>query len=258
MTTPSRDELRAHLVATRIAGDVATPRSSNVANVQKMLDRRWDYWFGLELDREWSVADVLKVLAVRVGIDPDPGRTSGGDTIDPERTLSALDEMAELLAEAAEQRWQVFLATGHPTGVLTLHVAIAAALRDAGCAIPTPGAGSYVRAEHLPPGARVIYLGGVAMLTNGADLLHTHAAEPMQLLLRGGLRPDLVIADHGWAGAAAQAGLRTVGLADTNDPAMFIGAEEGKVEVAVPLDDNVAPDSYDALAAYVLRAVRST
>ena len=35
--------------------------------------------------------------------------------------------------------------------------------------------------------------------------------------------------------------MTTIGLADTNDPAMFVGAEEGKVTVAVPLDDNVAP-----------------
>jgi hypothetical protein len=39
---------------------------------------------------------------------------------------------------------------------------------------------------------------------------------------------------------------------------MFVGAEEGKVAVAVPLDDNVAPSSYIPLADYLLRHVRST
>ena len=33
---PSRDALREHLVATRIAGDVATPRQSNVKHYRKM------------------------------------------------------------------------------------------------------------------------------------------------------------------------------------------------------------------------------
>jgi hypothetical protein len=80
----------------------------------------------------------------------------------------------------------------------------------------------------------------------------------MQHALRVGPRPDLVIADHGWAGTAGQAGITTIGLADTNDPAMFVGAEEGKVAVAVPLDDNVPPVAYEPLAAYVLRKVRPT
>ena len=53
--------------------------------------------------------------------------------------------------------------------------------------------------------------------------------------------PDLVIADHGWAGAAGQAGITSVGFADCNDPALFVGEAEGKVAVSVPLDDNVAP-----------------
>jgi hypothetical protein len=96
------------------------------------------------------------------------------------------------------------------------------------------------------------------MLTNGADFLHTHAAEPMQQLLVAWQddRPALVLADHGWAGAAGQAGLTVIGLADTNDPAMFVGAEEGKIAVAVPLDDNVAPDLYAPLAEALVAAIR--
>ena len=69
---------------------------------------------------------------------------------------------------------------------------------------------------------------------------------------RDGGPPDLVVADHGWAGAAAQAGIETVGFADSNDPALFVGEAEGKVAVAVPLDDNVLPASYAPLAAYLL------
>jgi hypothetical protein len=254
----SRDELVRHLVDSRIAGDVATPRASNVANITKMLDGRWDYHFGLQLDRDWAPADVLKVLADRVGMDPDLDRVDGGDRIDPELTLAALDEAAALIADAAARRARVLVATGHPTGVLSWHLAVAGALAAAGCRVLTPAAGAPVRADHLHPRAHVRYLGGVAMLSNGADFLHTHAAEPMQLMLADGTWPDLVVADHGWAGAAAQAGIPTIGLADTNDPALFVGAEEGKVAVAVPLDDNVAPDLYQPLAGHVLRHLRST
>ena len=40
--------------------------------------------------------------------------------------------------------------------------------------------------------------------------------------------PDLVVADHGWAGAAAEAGIEALGMADCNDPALFVAEEEGK------------------------------
>jgi Phosphatase len=259
-------DLIRHLVDTRIAGDVNTPRESNVANITKMLDRQWDYHFGLTPDREWTPDEVLKLLAHRVGIDPDPARVRGADRIDPERTLEAVDAAAEVLADAAARQARVLVATGHPTGVLSLHLLVAARLAAAGARVLTPAAEQPVQAEHLSPRSRIRYLGDVAMLSNGADFLHTHAAEPMQAVLAAalaaGIWPDLVVADHGWAGTAAQAGITTIGLADTNDPAMFVGAEEGKVTVAVPLDDNVAPAHYLPLAERLLRrlpgAPRST
>jgi hypothetical protein len=257
VTLAATAALRAHLVAARIAGDVGTPRASNVANIDKMLARDWDYWFGLDLDREWTAAEVLEVMSRRTGIDPDGSRREGADRIDPDLTLAALEETADLLAAAARDRAPVFLATGHPTGVLPIQLAVAAALREAGCRVL--GVRDWLAA---PPRGRVRTLGGVAMLTNGADFLHTHAAEPMQAVLEAwaeqGERPELVLADHGWAGAAGQAGLRVIGLADSNDPALFVGAEEGKIAVAVPLDDNVAPDSYLPIADMLVAAVRST
>src|SRR5947209_4659716 len=124
----NRAELARQLVDSRIAGDVATPRASNIANITKMLERRWDYHFGLRLDRDWTPADVLKVLAHRVGMDPDLQRGDGADRIDPERTLETIDAAAELLADAAASRARVVVATGHPTGVLSLHLLAAARL----------------------------------------------------------------------------------------------------------------------------------
>jgi hypothetical protein len=77
--------------------------------------------------------------------------------------------------------------------------------------------------------------------------------EMLRALDRAGeAAPDLVFADHGWAGSAGEAGVPVVGFADTNDPAMFLGAEEGKVAVAIPLDDNVAPHLYGPMTAYLL------
>jgi hypothetical protein len=252
---PSRGALVDHLRRTRIAGDVATARASNLGNIDKMLARHPDYWFGLDLARDWTFADVLAVMVERVGIAADGNVSSGADTIDPDRCVAGLDRVAERLADVARRGGSVLFATGHPTGLLALYLPLAAALSEAGCDVVTPSAEQWVDVQGLR--RRIRYVGDVATLGTGGDLLHTHAPEPMRAIVAGGgPAPDLVVADHGWAGAAGQAGWATVGFADTNDPALFVGAEEGKLEVVVPLDDNVPPDAYLPLAAYLLRAIR--
>lgn len=250
MTVMTREELRKHLVTTRIAGDVATPRQNNLGNIRKMLNREWDYWFGVELTKEWSADDVLATVAEQSGIDADPNRLDGADTIDPDLTLDALDRTRTRLATAMRRRERVLVATGHPTGLLSMHLAVAAALAAAGCELWTPAAEQAVEGR-----GRIRYLNSVAMLTNGADFLHTHAAEPMQLMLDASPLPDLVFADHGYAGVAAERGIDTIGFADSNDPALFVAVAEGKLDIVVPLDDNVAPAGYLPIAAYLLADV---
>ena len=93
----------------------------------------------------------------------------------------------------------------------------------------------------------------VVLRSPGGNLKHTHSP----LLMRAALDaletpPDLVLADHGWAGAAGQAGIDAVGFADCNDPALFVGEAEGRIVSCVPLDDNVDPRLYSPLTAYLL------
>jgi hypothetical protein len=144
----------------------------------------------------------------------------------------------------------VLFASGHPTGLMAMYQTLAVAVAAAGCRVLTPGDGAEVTVEHRQ--GRVLYVGNVAVLATKAHLMHTHRPEPMQTALEASDEwPDLVVADHAWAGSAAQAGLVTVGFADCNDPAMFVGEADGRVAVAVPLDDNVAPRHYAPLAAYL-------
>ena len=252
-------DLVAHLVEHRIAGDVDTPRESNLRNIAKMLADHDEYWFGLHRLREWTADEVLEVMARRCGVSPDPSYVEGPDTIDPLLTVAQLDRWRDRLARAAERRERVLVATGHPTGVLALHLEVAAWLRAAGCEVlqpvtawtsPWDSASTWARAR--PRHVRI--LGGVHVLASGGELLHTHRPEPMSALLAAlEPPPDLVVADHGWAGAAVEAGIDTLALADCNDPALFVAEEEGRPVVTVPLDDNVLPHLYAPLAAHVLR-----
>jgi len=248
-TTIDRTTLREHLVTTRIAGDVATSRRSNTSNIRRMLDRDPHYTFGLELGPYDSYEAALAVMAERVGIDPDPTRVDGRDRIDPDLVIAGLAAGRELLADVVRHHGRVLFATGHPTGMLGMYVRLAAGVVAAGAEVTTAGDGVALSLDGEPRWIR--YVGGVAVLASGADLFHTHLPDPMQRLLTTATA-DLVIADHGWAGAAATAGLRTIGFADCNDPALFIGAANRVVDVAVPLDDNVLPRFYDPLADHML------
>jgi hypothetical protein len=260
VTAPTREELRAHLVASAIAGDVATPREGNLANFARMSRREPLYLFGLDPAGSWTPAEVLALMAERCGVSPDPAHTFGPDTIDPDRTLDRLDAMADRLRAAAERRDRVFVATGHPIGLRPTHTAVAAALRAAGCTVLTPAAGWRHPAEpaYEDQVGTIGYVDDIAVLVGPRGTPdHTHSPLPMRAVLAdleaaGEAPPDLVVADHGWAGAAGQAGIDAVGFADCNDPALFVGEAEGRVLASVPLDDNVAPHLYAPLTAYLL------
>jgi hypothetical protein len=253
------DDLVRHLVASRIAGDVATSREDNLRKYGLFADREPGAMFGLRPAGSWTFAEVLALMAQRCGVSADPSYLRGPDRIDPQLTLAGLDRMAVRLASAARPGARVVVATGHPAGLLPVHLQVARALRQAGATVLTPAAGwQYSTTTSWGSAHREIrYVGDVAMVSNRGELNHTHSAQPMEAMLRelreaGEAPPDLVVGDHGWVGAAAQAGVPAVGFADSNDPGLFVGEVEEVVAVTVPLDDNVAPHLYAPVTAYLL------
>jgi len=258
---PSRDELREQLVTARIAGDVATSREDNLLKYGMFVARLPGAMFGLAPRGSWGPSDLLGLMAARVGVSPDPGYLRGPDRIDPDLTLDGLDRLAAAVSRAARPGARVIVATGHPAGLLPVHLALAAALRRSGAETLTPAAGfeyhTTTRSGRVTRQIRHIH--GVATVSTRGELNHTHSARPMQAMLAalaeaGEPPPDLVVADHGWAGAAGQAGVPSVGFADSNDPALFVGEAEGTVAAVVALDDNVEPHLYEPLTGYLLDA----
>ena len=81
------------------------------------------------------------------------------------------------------------------------------------------------------------YLSGVGMQTDGRVPRHTHWPDAMRRMLASE-RPDLVLADHGFAGAAIEAGVETVSAA------LLVAKAQGRTEVVVVMDDHVAADAY--------------
>ncbi|CAN5827059.1 phosphatase [soil metagenome] len=275
MTTPSAvseaagavSPLRDHLVAARLAGSVATTRENNLDHYAAMARREPYHLLGLVPSRRWSSADVLALMVERCGVVADPDHRVGTDTIDPDLTIAGLDAMGARLQVAAERRERVLVATGHPVGLGPTHTAVLQALAAAGCTVLTPADGwrHPAASDYEQRTGTLGYLDGLGVLLGSHGRpVHTHSPLPVQAALRalsaaGEPPPDLVVADHGWAGGAGQAGIDAVGFADCNDPALFVGEAEGCIVACVPLDDNVAPHLYAPLTAYLLvRAGLST
>lgn len=218
MPIPSRAALVDHLVRTRIAGDVATPRDNNLSHYRKLANGDRHYWLGLELGDRWTdEQDVLAVMAERCGVNDDPQHRTGQDTIDPELTVDALERMAGRLRKAVAGQERVLFATGHPGGLLDVHRRTADALRAAGCEIVRIPGG--LTADE----GMVFQFADVAMLERGATLWHTHSPAPMAAILdglerEGSPQPDLVVADHGWAGCAGQRGSTPSGTRTATTP----------------------------------------
>ncbi|MEO6715055.1 MAG: phosphatase [Mycobacteriales bacterium] len=251
-------DLREYLVAARIAGPVATSRADNLQAIRHLLlgDATNDGWLGVRPARDYSFYDVLRIVSDRTGIIADPAVTEGPDRIDPDLTLEAVELVGRRLAQAARGRERVFAGTGHPIGVSAIFGPALAALRRAGCTVLTPQLG--LRVECDGGGRTLRYVDGVALLSRHGFVRHSHSPLPMEALLGAGLAPDLVIGDHGWAGAAATAGLDVVAFADSNDPALFVAADEGSASVVVPLDDNLRGRTYRPLTERLLAAIAAS
>ncbi|WP_248962265.1 phosphatase [Sphaerisporangium perillae] len=259
-SVPSRSELKKHLVDTKIAGEIATSRENNLDHYRSLALGDPYYMFGLSFENDWTYRDVLALMAKSAGVIDDPEHRAGQDTIDPERTIGAVEALAERVAAALKRPDpRIMFATGHPTGILTIHLALARFAARHGATLLTPAEGTMISSGGLGRKRRIMYFDNVGLLADGGALVHTHDPAPMQYALArlGPERPDLVIADHGWAGAAGEAGVETVGFADSNDPGLFVGEAEGKIAVTVPLDDNVLPRHYNPLTSYLISRVES-
>ncbi|WP_185028690.1 phosphatase [Streptomyces candidus] len=262
----SRSGLRTHLVAAKLAGEVATAREVSLRSYQLFGAGDPRVLLGLEPQQGWPERELVRLMAERCGVSGDVRYRVGPDCIDPERTLDALDAFAEKLGEAAANRTPVLFGTGHPHRLVDFYAALADALSAAGCEVLTPAQDRRVDIT-TRFGVRTYnldYVRGVALMREpgaqepGSDTgVHSHSPLPVRVVLQAaaegaGPLPGLVVGDHGWVCGAGQLGFEAIGLADVDDPALFVGEAEGRVAVAVPLDDAVRSVYYRPLTRYVL------
>jgi hypothetical protein len=241
----SREELRRGLLEGRIAGPEVSHAMDNVRrNIELMCSGDPDKLFGLSgIAGAFDPEEVLALVGRAAGFTPSPSWRSGPVPVDPDLVLDACEALGDRLAEAVRRGERVILATGHPVGLAHLYIEVGRQLRARGVELLQP----FEAVPWHEPGRdhpwEVRYLEGVAMLTDGSSMRHTHSAEPIRRMIAEA-RPDLVFADHGFAGGAIEAGVETVSIADVNDPALIVARALGRTEVVVVMDDNVRPEDY--------------
>lgn len=251
-----REPLRAHLTTVGLAGEVQTTPANTWANIERLVAGDPDITFGLEVWADATVGEVADAVRSVCGADPrGTAEEQGSGWIDPAATIAALERHVERLAEAAARRAPVLIATGHPTGLLAHYMALARELQAAGCALLAPGDGQPFDSDE---GRRreIRYLDGVACVSDGASLRHTHRDEAMRAMLAqleaDGDEPGLVVADHGFAGAAITAELPTISIADVNDVALPLAQVRGLTDAVLPLDDNLPPRTMVPVTGWML------
>ena len=239
-----RDALERALLAGDVAGTASHPLDNVRGNILMLIDGDPDKLFGLsEMPGDRDLDTILDLVAAEAGHPIDHEARYGPVEIAPAPIVDACRAMGERLARAAATGGSVLLATGHPVGLGLFYRALEGLLVRHGARVVTPAAGTRWREGHLYHDWVVAYFGAVAVLFDDREPRHTHSPAAMERILDGG-RPDLVVADHGFAGAAIESGVETLSIADVNDPALIVAKAQGRTEVVVVMDDHVAPDDY--------------
>ena len=235
---------RAALIAAGITGPHQShERSKNITKIHTLLEGGSDDSFGLSgLDR-YSAGEVLAFLSELTGCSDDIADLQCNELIDPDKTIEGIVAAARRLEHHARRGGTLLMATGHPTGLLENSIRVADAFRRSG------GKLLRLREEErlsLPGKAKEIrYIGSVGCLADWGQLLHTHSSSPMEALLEAQPWPEMVFADHGYAGAAIERGIPTVAVMDINDSALAVASAEGRDVTIIPMDDNRPPRLYE-------------
>jgi hypothetical protein len=238
------DELQRALLSGLVAGWATHPLDNVRGNAQLLLDHDPDKEFGMSgLQDGFDLDGILELVGDAAGAKLDHEARTGPVEIRPEPILAACRVAGERLRRACSRGERVVLATGHPVGLAYLYHELAAWMTQRGADVRTPAANARWKEARLNHDWQLVYWDKVGMLSDTREPRHTHSPDAMHEILDAE-RPDLVFSDHGFAGAAIEAGVETISIADVNDPALLIARAQGRTEHVLVFDDHVDPNAY--------------
>lgn len=248
---PTPGELAQRLERLKVAGWIDTPVHDVHRKARMLAAGEANVLFGLGALLPTTVEEIFAALNRLASWDfASPNGSRGRSWVSPDGLAAQAEAVAARLRQACERGERVFFGTGHPTGPLEMYVRLADAMRERGADIARVAEGDAY--EGYSGGAQIRYVCDVACVSMGGDLAHTHSARPMEFLLGLGLSVDLVIGDHGFAGAALARQTDAVAVVDTNDPALVLAWGRGLSIWPILCDDNRPPGSYESLTKFLV------
>jgi RNase H-fold protein (predicted Holliday junction resolvase) len=239
--------LERRLTKLRLAGpELSHSRKNNLEAVKRLTDTDPYSTFGIKMvidyvhSSDLEEDEALKMVAGITKCSRDINYTEGRGYISPSSTIKGLKATATALRRVASEGGIVTFATGHPGSMLDYYTDLADLVRKLGGRVLELAKGQIVfQGEDRDHVQVADSINGVAVLSDTCAALHTHDSRPMELMLNDALHlPDLVVADHGFAGEAINRGIPTVAVMDTNDPGLAVAKKLGANLVLVPMNDN--------------------
>src|SRR5688572_2425451 len=235
------------LIKLRLSGpDLSHTRQNNLEAVRRMVEGDGYTTFSITKVEEYvrrddlQAEDALKIVAGVTKCSQDIAYTEGRGYISPQSTIKGLKATATALRKVASQGGRVMFATGHPGSMIEYYSTLAALTRRLGGRVVELAAGQVINQGPDQDQVQVVdSTNGVAFLSDTCAVLHTHDARPMASMLDDAdAPPDLVVADHGFAGEAINRGIFTIAVMDTNDPGLALAKHLGANVILVPMNDN--------------------
>jgi hypothetical protein len=229
-----------------VAGRSARFSHDDVVGVMHaVVDGDADALLGLPPFAEFEMSQATMAMEAVFGWHGDGPRAR----IDPKRTVAGFTSACTRVLEVARAGGRLVFATARPASLFGVYRTLARAAAGVG--------GKVLSAPAAPidESQRVWWIDDVAMVSDGESLLADVSGAAADELLFVVPRPDLVVADHAFAGVALVSGLEVVALADLDAVALAVAAWRGMAVRVAPFDQHRTPTAYDPLLDLLAEAV---
>ncbi len=230
----------------------AHSRENIFGNISRLVEKQQsgkdgDYRLGLP---KMSFEEMLNAAVKICGNNSDPNYTKGEDFVSLEAFKTNLQKAVSAAAKTAKRNGTIFISSGHTESLLATYALMAKSLVKKGARLFSP------TAQILPSKERDgVWLSSfccVSTATVDNRIIHTHEDFGLDEIIENeGVRPDLAIADHGFAGAMIRAKIPTIAIVDTNDIELLMACTAYPDRVfPIPIHDNAGLKRSRSLAYY--------
>lgn len=187
-----------------------------------------------------TASDVWDALKAVYGSAPDKPE------IDPAAVVVGAQRAGDRIVAAARAGARIAFATAAPASMLAIHMALARRARTAGAVVADDDDAGPARIDGRSP-RWIRWIGGVAVVTDGAALVGASGADaPREWLFHLG-RPQLVVADGPFAEAAFDEAIEVVSFAGLDRISLAVPAAGGDRCTVVPVHGGRPPRAYEPL-----------